>query len=358
MLRLLKEQACDSGGGLPDGFVVRGNQKDHDAVQHTSWMGLPVAYGTLEGSSRAKSQNQDAYLIAQTQLMDFYGVFDGHGSNGHTASMIASKALPEILAKSKNLVRTPGRALQESFRVVHERFLKDMSRFDLSGTTATVVIELRRGRSSRRDLHVASVGDSRAVLGLRCRDRTLCGLDGLCPPDAHSRSTGARPEVTDGPGASCLDRADGLASKDLTTDHRPDAPREKERIEAFGGVVRLEEPCSRVYVRNTLHPGLAMTRSLGDHCAHTVGVTCEPEISFLRLKKKHQFLIIGSDGLWDEVSSCEAVDLVAGFGPQRVDCAVRELIQRVSARAAASEHPQRDDITIVVVWLNHPILDR
>ena len=34
----------------------------------------------------------------------------------------------------------------------------------------------------------------------------------------------------------------------------------------------------RVWLKNEEIPGLAMSRSLGDRIAHTVGVTCTPEI--------------------------------------------------------------------------------
>jgi hypothetical protein len=37
----------------------------------------------------------------------------------------------------------------------------------------------------------------------------------------------------------------------------------------------------RVWLKNKQAPGLAMTRSLGDLVAKTVGVTHEPEIKFL-----------------------------------------------------------------------------
>lgn len=34
----------------------------------------------------------------------------------------------------------------------------------------------------------------------------------------------------------------------------------------------------RLWVKNENYPGLAMSRSIGDLCAHSVGGTCEPGI--------------------------------------------------------------------------------
>jgi serine/threonine protein phosphatase PrpC len=53
-------------------------------------------------------------------------------------------------------------------------------------------------------------------------------------------------------------------------------------------------------------PGLAMTRSLGDLVAKSVGVTYEPEIKvFANLTKDDKIIVIASDGLWDRIPNDE-----------------------------------------------------
>jgi serine/threonine protein phosphatase PrpC len=46
-------------------------------------------------------------------------------------------------------------------------------------------------------------------------------------------------------------------------------------------------------------PGLAMSRSLGDGQAHSIGVSCEPEIHKYELSVDDKFIVLASDGVWE-----------------------------------------------------------
>ena len=60
----------------------------------------------------------------------------------------------------------------------------------------------------------------------------------------------------------------------------------------------------RVWLKSKQVPGLAMTRSIGDMAAVSVGVTAEPEIKvFANLSPADKFLVIASDGIWDRLSN-------------------------------------------------------
>ena len=68
----------------------------------------------------------------------------------------------------------------------------------------------------------------------------------------------------------------------------------------------------RVWLKNKQVPGLAMTRSIGDMAAASVGVTAEPEIKmFANLSQRDKFLVIASDGIWDRFSNQEVMMLIA-----------------------------------------------
>jgi len=58
-------------------------------------------------------------------------------------------------------------------------------------------------------------------------------------------------------------------------------------------------------------PGIAMTRTLGDLQAKKIGLISEPEIESIELNPvTDKFIVIGSDGIWDVMTSAEVVGFV------------------------------------------------
>jgi serine/threonine protein phosphatase PrpC len=70
----------------------------------------------------------------------------------------------------------------------------------------------------------------------------------------------------------------------LTVDHKPTLLAEKLRIESKKGVIKSsnvdeyggESGIKRVWKKKSDQPGLAMSRSIGDVLAHSIGVIAEP----------------------------------------------------------------------------------
>lgn len=81
----------------------------------------------------------------------------------------------------------------------------------------------------------------------------------------------------------------------LTTEHKPENPKEHKRINRHGGDVRPSKKAQllsrsksserpsfnrqgrlRVFAKGKDAPGLAISRSIGDQYAHSIGVTSEP----------------------------------------------------------------------------------
>ena len=54
-----------------------------------------------------------------------------------------------------------------------------------------------------------------------------------------------------------------------------------------------------------------MTRTLGDLQAKKIGLISEPEIQHLELVRGDKFIVIGSDGVWDVMSSAEVCGFVS-----------------------------------------------
>merc|ERR1712174_131631 len=128
-----------------------------------------------------------------------------------------------------------------------------------------------------------------------------------------------------------------LMAVEFTVDHKPDLPKEKERIIAAGGRVFAVEYDDgidgppRVWLGHMDVPGLAMSRSLGDAVAHTAGVISEPEFTERELDPStDRFLVVATDGLWEFCLNEEVVEMTnAAKGPgEAVDCLVREANNR------------------------------
>ena len=151
---------------------------------------------------------------------------------------------------------------------------------------------------------------------------------------------------------------------ELTHDHKPSIPEEKERIEKAGGrVFRMEyddgyDGPARVWLADQDIPGLAMSRSLCDTVAHTVGVLSTPEVVERTLTDDDRVIVKGSEKLWEFISSEEVIELIK-------DCELPEVCMSggVSSQDAIDllctiawkrwfdAEKVVDDTTVIVVFL-------
>jgi serine/threonine protein phosphatase PrpC len=69
----------------------------------------------------------------------------------------------------------------------------------------------------------------------------------------------------------------------------------------------------RVWLKEEDIPGLAMTRSIGDLVASSVGVSWEPELNKFDLDQKDKFLVVASDGVWEFLDCDQVVSIVSPF---------------------------------------------
>jgi len=263
---------------------------------------------------KPESPNQDDFCILCADDTRVYGVFDGHGPCGHDVSNFVQLSLLRDFAQHPQFQDDPEKALGMAFAQAQSHCVRCQSegRLDcsLSGTTATLAL-------LRRDvLYVAHVGDSRAVLA--------------------KASFG------------------GFQSEDLTHDHKPTCEGEQRRIEAAGGEVRrLDGDIPyRVFLPGKMYPGLAMTRALGDTVGTIAGVTSVPEVSAFKVKNNWRFMLLCSDGVWEFMTSQEAVDVVSKFSASDAQKAAETLAAEAWTRWIQEEGNVVDDITVICAWFN------
>ncbi|XP_001356903.2 protein phosphatase 1F [Drosophila pseudoobscura] len=226
----------------------------------------------------------------------FFGVFDGH-SGSLSASYVRSQ-LPQLLAdqlrqadqqtetQSSDFYRN---AFEAAFLQADERFIQKRI---TSGTTCVCAL------INRDQLYIAWVGDSKALL------------------------VGKRTQLQ------------------LVKPHKPESPDERKRIEAAGGTVLHAQGQWRV---NGI---LNVARSIGDYCLETV--IAEPDFVDVHLNEAHDFLVLGTDGLWDHVPETFIIDTVyecLADPTTKLDDIPKLLIE------AAKERDSQDNITAVIVLL-------
>ncbi|XP_066350644.1 probable protein phosphatase 2C 42 [Miscanthus floridulus] len=101
---------------------------------------------------------------------------------------------------------------------------------------------------------------------------------------------------------------------DLSNDFKPNLPAERQRIETAGHEVIFSE-------RGNVHridDGIAISRSLGDLLykdnnnlgPEQQAITAFPEVRTEEITQDDQFLIIACDGIWDCLTSQQAVDFI------------------------------------------------
>ena len=200
-------------------------------------------------------------------------VFDGHGEMGDKVSQFFKSTLPSGVFLDPNFSRDPLEVISRQLQTIEGIIVSDPNvDTEFSGTTAVVCVILD-GK-----VYSAGVGNSRAVL-------------------AEQKPSGK------------------VFAVPLTVDHLPSLPKEKERIRSKGGrvfAVKYDDGPDgppRVWLGHMDIPGLALSRSLGDSIAHTVGVICQPDCSTHTLTKAAQYLVVASDGLWEVMGNQEVVDI-------------------------------------------------
>ncbi|CAM9407358.1 unnamed protein product [Ectocarpus sp. 12 AP-2014] len=276
----------------------------------------------------------------------FLAVMDGHGEVGEKVAQAFRLGLVPAVLDHPEWETSPEIAVAESISSIERTLLADSS-IDTSMSGTTLVSVCVRGTK----LILTNVGDSRATLGRR-RLR--------------------------GEGGSANDGGGSLVAQALTEDHKPDIPAEKERIVRAGGRVFSIEYSDgvdgppRVWLAHKDTPGLAMSRTLGDTVAHTVGVTSDPDTYRCDLHDQETgvqgsvnsggggggkdqaaaaVLILATDGLWefisDQARQREAVDIAAQCSEPRQ--AVLALTHEATNRWMKEEQVV-DDITVCVAF--------
>jgi serine/threonine protein phosphatase PrpC len=299
--------------------------------------------------------NQDSYLILENifeQKLNIFGVFDGHGKNGHLISNLVSQFLSKYFIDKKNYYIPKKNEIDTSdidssisiksddITINNEELTKifsDKNNFventikklvekanecnfnlEFSGTTCVLLFILGN------KLICSNIGDSQCVV-FNCSNE------------------------------------DRWTHEIVSVIHKPDVPKEKERILENGGVIHpyydengIYEGPDRVYVKNKTYPGLCLTRSIGDILGEEVGIISDPDIIIKNIDSTCKFIVLGSDGLWDMIKPYDIQRIVNPyFNKGDPEGACNALLKRAN-KMWEKDESERDDITIIVIFIGMP----
>jgi serine/threonine protein phosphatase PrpC len=273
-----------------DDFDNSGYVKNYGMVTHPG-----------KDSSGITKTNQDSFVCKMNinNIKDFniFGVLDGHGPDGHFVSEFVSEFILSKIVDHpniKNLKDTEKiymklkenncKLINLAFRETDEQ-LKNFE-FDTleSGCTCCLVIHIGK------HIICANTGDSRAIV-------------------VYDRSNNGNSQ-----------NLEYLNCAPLSIDYKPELPDESRRILMAGGAVhQMKNEFGefmgpfRVWIRGKDYPGLAMSRSIGDQHAKSVGVIPDPGIMEYTLSKSTKYIITCSDGVWEFLNNQTVMNIGKKF---------------------------------------------
>ena len=182
--------------------------------------------------------------------------------------------------------------LSQPLTEVFGKINNELRLIDSDGCGSTACVAVVRKEGPQNVLYCANVGDTRAVL---------------------SKS--------------------GNAER-MSIDDKCDNAEENRRVKSGGGII----------LDNRLGGVLAVTRAFGDHALTKVGLIATPHITKHIIKPFDKYLIIASDGVWDELSDQDAIDLCHD------DLNTKKIAQLIVKTAL--QRGSKDNISVIVIRFN------
>lgn len=125
----------------------------------------------------------------------------------------------------------------------------------------------------------------------------------------------------------------------ITTDHKPDDEKESKRINEIGG--RIYKDSEGIYRIGDL----SLSRAFGDG-DNAPYISHIPDIYTIKITKKHEFIVMACDGLWDVIENNELYKLLKKYQIRKISNYASELATEALNRGSS------DNISVIVLELN------
>jgi len=270
------------------------------SFSYNSYQGLIKDYNEDKISISSLVKKPTSSKIKSWPKISFFSIFDGHG--GEECSEFLKENYLKYLVKNKNFPFDIKQSMIETFQEVEEEFFKlkckdTLEESDKSGSCALVAVIFDN------KIYIANIGDSRAIMSIN----------------------------------------EGTKIKQLTVDHKPDNLVEFERAIKNGSKIYLDDnddpyrDVSKIQFIKDKHDlekkkeikqnsdedkifreypsDLAVMRTVGDIKAkrkefggNPGTIINHPDIFIIDINSNDDFLVLGCDGIFDDLSNQEIVD--------------------------------------------------
>ena len=336
--RLLKYETSSSN--IPTMFSTKNSEKKFFSEDNlnikcsTKENGIIKSYAAVTDQGLVRNYNEDRVSIILNILKpahrsnenwpfcSFIGIYDGHG--GSKCADFLRDNLHQLIIRDSNFPFNPTEAILQGFQKAESIFnatAGSMTPVEKSGSCAIIVMIIGD------TCYIANVGDSRAILSGK----------------------------------------NGTKVYALSKDHKPDEENERKRIEENGGKVYQ----SNVTVANgqsfpgpyRVFPGrLSVSRTIGDvlakdalHGGNPYVIVGVPEMKVFKILPEHDFIVIGSDGVFDKLNNREIIQsawsnpfIARDYDPHsQASHAVKNILNAAFMRRSL------DNLTIVLIALNN-----
>ena len=274
--------------------------------------------------------NQDSILeilnINNNNNFSIFGVFDGHGNEGHLISQFIVKTMKNILLNDEKLKQI-SKNTNEIYSYIKENnyeFIRDLI-------------------SKSENLLFNNYEEESKYSGTTCNLVIIIGKKVICANIGDSRAFMIKNHKT---------------IIELSSDQKPDNPSEKERIESKGGEIRQyienNEPIGpmRVFKKNENYPGIAMARSIGDKLADLIGVISEPEIKEFDIDINCKYIICGSDGIFEFLTNEKIAHIINKYYKKNDPKECCDVIIKKSVELWNKYDTVVDDHSIIIIFFN------
>ncbi|ONH95556.1 hypothetical protein PRUPE_7G077100 [Prunus persica] len=281
----------------------------------------------------------------------FVGVYDGHG--GPDASRFISDHLflhlmrhaREKGALSEDILRSAFSATEDGFLTLVRRTCGIKPLMAAIGSCCLV------GVIWRGTLYVANLGDSRAVIGSLGRSNKIVGEQ--------------------------LNKEHNASLEEVRQELRSLHPNDshivvmKHGVWRIKGIIQVSRSIGDAYLKR---PEFSLDPTFPRfHLPEPLGrpvLTAEPSVCTRVVQPNDKFIIFASDGLWEHMTNQEAVEIVhnnprAGIAKRLLKTALSEAARKREMRYDDLKKVEKgvrrffhDDITIVVIFIDHDLLEK